>query len=171
MGTSLNSNDLERFIATLNNANQAFASRQTSTGTTRLPIHTLYGGAHLFRKGVVAKLAQLAQDHFTSFAPNAEAFANALQIDDLTIMKAVYERVLLKLQTEAIEDQRIDFEDGYGVRSDEEEDGHAIRAARALAEGVNQGLLPPFIGIRIKALSEDFFNLKIPNAPANSVIL
>ena len=155
MGTSLNSNDLERFIATLNNANQAFASRYTSTGTTRLPIHTLYGGAHLFKKDVVAKLAQIAQDHITSFALNAEALANALQIDDLTIMKAVYERVLLKLQTEAIEDQRIDFEDGYGVRSDDEEDGHTRGAARALAEGVNQGLLPPFIGIRIKAFSEE----------------
>ncbi len=155
MGTSLNSYDLERFMATLNNANQAFASRYTSTGTKRLPIHTLYGGAHLFRKDVVAKLEQLAQTHFASFAPNAEAFANALQIDDLTIMSAVYERVLFKLQTEAIEDQRIDFEDGYGVRSDDEEDGHAIGAARALAEGVDQGLLPPFIGIRIKALSEE----------------
>ena len=116
-------------MATLNNANQAFASRYTRTGTTRLPIHTLYGGAHLFRKDVVAKLAQIAQDHFTSFAPNAEALANALQIDDLTIMKAVYERIQLKLQTEAIEDQRIDFEDGYGVRSDDEEDGHAMHHA------------------------------------------
>ncbi len=60
-------------------------------------------------------------------------------------------RVRTKLQTEPIEDYRIDFEDGYGQRSSQEEDGGTPkRAARAVAECMREALLPPFIGIRIK---------------------
>ena len=67
----------------------------------------------------------------------------------------VYRRVREKLQREPIEDFRIDFEDGYGNRTDEEEDDHARAAASELAEGANAGGLPPFVGIRLKPLSEE----------------
>jgi citrate lyase beta subunit len=67
----------------------------------------------------------------------------------------VYQRVREKLQREPVEDFRIDFEDGYGNRPDEEEDGHAIAAAFELAQAMNSGGLPPFIGIRIKPLTEE----------------
>src|SRR5438132_800273 len=56
-------------------------------------------------------------------------------------------------QREAVEDFRIDFEDGYGIRGDAEEDGHAAQAAQECAKGVKTGTLSPFIGIRIKSLS------------------
>lgn len=67
----------------------------------------------------------------------------------------VYRRVREKLQHEPIEDFRIDFEDGYGNRSDEEEDGHAAGAAAEVAQAMNAGELPPFIGIRLKPLTEE----------------
>ena len=51
----------------------------------------------------------------------------------------VYRRVREKLQHEPIEDFRIDFEDGYGNRSDEEEDGHAAGAAAEVAQAMNAG--------------------------------
>jgi citrate lyase beta subunit len=57
------------------------------------------------------------------------------------------------MQREAVEDFRIDFEDGYGNRSDAEEDGHAVQAGEEVARGMKEGTLPPFIGIRIKTLS------------------
>ena len=38
----------------------------------------------------------------------------------------IYRRVTEKLQREPVEDFRIDFEDGYGNRPDDEEDGHAV---------------------------------------------
>jgi citrate lyase beta subunit len=63
--------------------------------------------------------------------------------------------VVEKLRREPVEDFRIDFEDGYGNRSDVEEDGHAEAAARAVAEGAAAGTLPPFIGIRVKPLNEE----------------
>ena len=67
----------------------------------------------------------------------------------------VYRRVREKLQREPVEDFRIDFEDGYGNRPDDEEDGHAAAAAGEVAAGMNAGELPPFIGIRIKPFTEE----------------
>jgi citrate lyase beta subunit len=67
----------------------------------------------------------------------------------------VYQRVREKLRREPVEDYRIDFEDGYGSRPDQEEDGHALAAAGELARAMNEGELPAFIGIRIKPLTEE----------------
>jgi citrate lyase beta subunit len=53
-----------------------------------------------------------------------------------------------KLATEPIEDLRIDFEDGYGVRPDDEEDA----AARAAATALRESAAPAFVGIRMKSL-------------------
>jgi len=68
---------------------------------------------------------------------------------------AVYMRVVEKLQREPVEDFRIDFEDGYGNRPDEEEDHHAGLAAEETARGLSEGSLPPFLGIRIKPFSAE----------------
>ena len=62
--------------------------------------------------------------------------------------------MLAKLRSEPVEDFRIDFEDGYGNRPDEEEDGHAQGGRRARwPPGIAAETLPPFIGIRIKPLT------------------
>jgi len=67
----------------------------------------------------------------------------------------IYQRVKEKLQHEAVEDFRIDFEDGYGIRPDSEEDAHAEQAAKALAQGAQGNTISPFIGIRIKPFSSE----------------
>nr|WP_296075571.1 aldolase/citrate lyase family protein [uncultured Actinoplanes sp.] len=53
-----------------------------------------------------------------------------------------------KLAREPIEDVRVDFEDGFGVRDDDQEDAAVRRAAAVLSDGPR----PPFVGIRIKSL-------------------
>jgi hypothetical protein len=68
----------------------------------------------------------------------------------------IYNRVIEKLRREPIEDFRIDFEDGYGIRSDAEEDSHAISAsdelAKAMPESTADGVgLSAFIGFRVKS--------------------
>jgi citrate lyase beta subunit len=60
-----------------------------------------------------------------------------------------------KLAREPVEDQRIDFEDGYGYRSDAEEDRHAIHVGEQLAEAMAAGTLPPFVGIRVKSFAPE----------------
>jgi citrate lyase beta subunit len=67
----------------------------------------------------------------------------------------VYQRVREKLQREPVEDFRIDFEDGYGNRPDDEEDGHAAAAANEVSAGMNAGELPPFLGLRVKPFTEE----------------
>jgi len=67
----------------------------------------------------------------------------------------IYSRIREKLRREPVEDLRIDFEDGYGNRPDDEEDGHAASAADEVSAGMNSGELPPFIGIRVKPLTEE----------------
>jgi citrate lyase beta subunit len=67
----------------------------------------------------------------------------------------VYNKIIRKLQTEAVEDFRIDFEDGFGNRPDAEEDETAVHTARELAKGMREKTLSPFIGIRIKPFTED----------------
>ena len=67
----------------------------------------------------------------------------------------LYSRVQEKLRREPVEDFRIDFEDGYGNRPDAEEDGHAESAALEVVKGMENGTLPPFIGIRIKPFNEE----------------
>ncbi|MEU8660987.1 DUF6986 family protein [Actinoplanes philippinensis] len=56
--------------------------------------------------------------------------------------------VRAKLAAEPIEDLRVDFEDGYGVRDDDQEDAAVRKAAAILADGPR----PPFLGLRIKSL-------------------
>jgi citrate lyase beta subunit len=65
---------------------------------------------------------------------------------DSVVPERVAGRVWDKIEAEAVEDYRIDFEDGYGERPGEEEDRHALQAGRELA----QGAWPAFIGVRIK---------------------
>ena len=68
---------------------------------------------------------------------------------------ALYQRVLEKLRREPVEDFRIDFEDGFGNRPDEEEDRFAASSAAELAKSFEARTLPPFIGLRIKPFNEE----------------
>ncbi|MGB7070707.1 MAG: hypothetical protein WBD22_14535, partial [Pyrinomonadaceae bacterium] len=67
----------------------------------------------------------------------------------------VYQRTRAKLSAEPVEDFRIDFEDGYGTRPDDEEDGHAIGASSELAKAYNKGTITAFSGFRIKSLAPE----------------
>ena len=67
----------------------------------------------------------------------------------------VYRKTVEKLENEPVEDFRIDFEDGYGFRTDEEEDGHAVTASTELATAFNEGKNTAFSGFRIKSFGPE----------------
>lgn len=73
----------------------------------------------------------------------------------------IYQRVIEKLQTEAVEDFRIDFEDGYGFRPDEEEDADVVRASNELAKSFLEKSITPFCGFRIKSLAPETYKRAI----------
>jgi hypothetical protein len=133
----------------LESANAAFARRYPGESGRRQPVHTVYGGAHLFHSDSAARLGALALHALAEFAPGPEALASVLGLAR-PLADMIYPRVVEKLRREPVEDLRIDFEDGYGNRPDAEEDGHAIAASREVAAGLAAGTLPPAIGIRIK---------------------
>jgi citrate lyase beta subunit len=118
------------------------------------PVHVLYGGAHLFSEKTFEKVANLAEQAFKYAAPDARALNNLCgESWDDQVSREIFHRAEKKISTSPLEDYRIDFEDGYGVRSDEEEDSHAISAAKNLAAVAGARLAPKNIGIRIKPLS------------------
>ena len=117
----------------------------------RQPVHTMYGGAHLFASDTTPKLGAIALRTLREYAPDAGALSAALGLEH-DLVARVYPRIVDKLTREPVEDYRIDFEDGFGHRPDEEEDAVARRAAAAVAAGLAAGTLSPGIGIRIKTL-------------------
>jgi citrate lyase beta subunit len=96
-------------------------------------------------------------DTVASIAKSVEADPEAARRENPAAWFAhtVYRRIREKLRREPVEDLRIDFEDGYGNRPDDEEDGHAAAVAGEVSTGLNAGELPPFVGIRIKPLNEE----------------
>ncbi len=145
---------MQEITKALQSSLAAFALRYPGESGRRQPVHTVYGGAHLFKSDTASRLGTLAMRSFETYAPDAKSFAQTLELPDKLADK-IYERVREKLVREAVEDFRIDFEDGYGTRPDDEEDGHAVSAAREAAKGLKAGTLPPFLGIRIKTFSEE----------------
>ena len=141
-------------VEPLRRANEEFSQHYPGETGRRQPVHTVYGGAHLFKSDSARRLGALARRSLEEFAPDAATFAKAIGLKDALADK-IYERVTEKLQREPVEDFRIDFEDGYGNRPDAEEDGHAAAAAAEVAAGHRNNTLPPFVGIRIKPFNEE----------------
>ena len=159
VSTSLTARTHATLTSMLNRANREASRRWTGEPRGRQPVHVVYGGAHLFRADTPRRLGNLALAALNSYAPEPQTLAAALGLAaaDTALMEAVHARVVAKLRDEPVEDYRIDFEDGYGERSDADEDGHAESAAREVARGLAAGTLPPFIGIRIKPMTPERF--------------
>lgn len=68
----------------------------------------------------------------------------------------IYQRLVQKLRQHAVEDLRIDFEDGYGFRGDAEEDRHAVQAAEETAGAMAADALPRCFGIRVKSFGREW---------------
>jgi citrate lyase beta subunit len=186
MTSSLSDASLTELIGPLRQANEEFSRHYPGETGRRQPVHTVYGGAHLFKSDSAPRLGSLARRSLDQFAPDFLTFARAIDLPGASelpetvdeanelvsflrnepeqarkenkvawLAYTIYRRVTEKLQREPVEDFRIDFEDGYGNRPDDEEDGHAVSAAGEAAEGGKNGTLPPFIGIRIKPFNEE----------------
>ncbi len=156
MKTSLTQTSTGDVTARLQEANAAFALKYPGETGRRQPVHTVYGGAHLFKADSAQRLGALARRSLEQFAPDFATFAGAINLpENAELAQTIYTRVVEKLEREPVEDFRIDFEDGYGNRPDEEEDGHAESAASEVAKALQSGTLSPFIGIRIKPFTEE----------------
>ena len=146
----------EQLFHSLSQANTTFNEIYPGDRSDRQPVHTLYGGANLFKSDAPIALGNRALEILETYAPNHEVFGKAFGLTGGTdFSKRIYDKVVAKLKSEAIEDFRIDFEDGYGNRSNEEEDATAVSTAIEVAKGMREKTLSPFIGIRVKPFTEE----------------
>ena len=185
MNFSIADIEKEILLNSLKTANLKFQHTYPGDKPDRQAVHTVYGGANLFKSDTCVKMGEIALRSLQTYAPDFVTLANVLKMagaEDLPkeekkieklvrkldkmneeerrqhpawLFYTVYNKIVQKLQTEAVEDFRIDFEDGFGNRPDDEEDNTAINAAGELAMGMNEKTISPFIGIRIKPFTED----------------
>jgi citrate lyase beta subunit len=154
--TTLTPQTSRGIFAQLKKANAFLAAAYPGESANRQPVHTVYGGAQLFAPDTARKLGELALKSLKAYAPEAEEFGLALGLrGSEQFARTVYTRVVEKLKSEPVEDYRIDFEDGYGNRPDDQEDYHAALAGENLARAMELKILPPFTGIRIKSMSQE----------------
>ncbi len=185
MNFSIDDNEKESLLGVLKIANLKFQQTYPGDKPDRQPVHTVYGGANLFKSDTCVKMGEIALKNFQTYAPNFVVLADVLHLqgflelpssdkkieklkvkldrmnekkrrtDPAWLSYSVYNKIIKKLKTEAVEDFRIDFEDGFGNRPDDEEDATAVNAATELAKGMKNKTISPFIGIRIKPFTED----------------
>jgi citrate lyase beta subunit len=149
--------EMNEITGKLSLSNQTFLKSYPGGSHDRQPAHTVYGGAQIFSAETAQKMSTVALKNLKEHAPDASSLMRALGEEkaDPNLWNLIYNRILQKLTEEAVEDFRIDYEDGYGTRPDVEEDGHAETGALEVAKGMHHNSLPPFIGIRIKSFSEE----------------
>ena len=185
MKFSIESTAKDALLSELSTANLKFQKTYPGDKPDRQPVHTVYGGANLFKSDTCIRLGEIALHSLQEYAPNFVVLARLLklkgfehfphsksEIERLTqkleemneeerktetawLSYSVYNKIIQKLQREPVEDFRIDFEDGFGNRPDDEEDATAGNAAKELATGMKNNTISPFIGIRIKPFTED----------------
>jgi citrate lyase beta subunit len=147
--TSLPTSQVEELVRDLDDTTGA-----TGELVAHAPVHVVYGGAHLYRADSPAKLAKLARAAMDTWGKDDATFAKLMGVPETAAKSVAGElasRVREKLAKDPVEKTCIDFEDGYGPRSDDEEDAEAVRAAGELGRAPRAPR--PLIGIRIKALS------------------
>ena len=185
MNFSISESEKDTLLTSLRSANLYFQQRYPGDKPDRQPVHTVYGGANLFKSDTCIRMGEIALKSLQNYAPDFVTLAKVLEIeghdclpdsakgikklekkldrmsekdrkkDPAWLAYSVYNKMIQKLEKEPVEDFRIDFEDGFGNRPDDEEDASAINAANELAMGMKHKTISPFIGIRIKPFTED----------------
>ncbi|WP_346777167.1 aldolase [Streptomyces sp. HNM0575] len=151
VATSLAKRVSEDLAARLAPVDAELARRYPGERAARQPVHTVYVPADAVTPTTVRDWGDQALDMLDRYAPDAASFASVLGLAP-QLAGPVYERVRAKLEREPVEDLRIDFEDGYGVRTEAEEDAAAVRAARLVRAACDDGTAPPYVGVRAKCM-------------------
>ncbi|WP_415855886.1 DUF6986 family protein [Sinomonas sp. G460-2] len=149
--------DFERIDSQLAGTDRLLAEAYPGDAGTRQPVHTVYVPADRFTPSLAADWGQQA----LAAAGEAGGIQRLAELVGLPaeLVAEVAPRVEAKLGTEAIEDLRIDFEDGYlapgrSADPDATEDAEAVRAADQVAVAIAAGTATPFVGIRFKCFED-----------------
>jgi citrate lyase beta subunit len=131
-------------------ADAALATQFPGERAGRQPVHTVYVPADRYDADAVPRWRAEALAAWSGAALGAGEVADVFGLQPEVAEQAT-QRMVAKLEAEPVEDLRIDFEDGYGARPDDEEDAAVDAAAGALLKAVDGGQATPFCGIRFKS--------------------
>src|ERR1043166_3027097 len=81
MNLSIPDADKESLLSTLKIANLEFQQTYPGDKPDRQPVHTVYGGANLFKADTCIKMGGIALKNLLTYAPNFVSLANVLRID------------------------------------------------------------------------------------------
>ncbi|MCK8681504.1 DUF6986 family protein [Streptomyces lichenis] len=149
--TSLTGAVSEEISASLAPVDEELARRYPGDPGTRQPVHTVYVPGDAFAADTTRSWGDAALAALDEHAPDAGTLAAVLGLPG-ALADDIHTRVRAKLEREPVEDLRVDFEDGYTPASPDDEDGHAARAARLIAEAHAAGTAAPYMGIRMKCM-------------------
>jgi citrate lyase beta subunit len=145
--TSLDGAALAGIARRLSEVDAARAARYPGDNAGRQPVHTCYVPADQVVGDAAEAWGGAALAALEQHAPDPSAFARLFGLPG-ELAEAVHAKVVAKLRLEPVEDLRIDFEDGYGVRPDADEDADALRCADLVA---GWPVPPPWVGLRFKS--------------------
>jgi citrate lyase beta subunit len=80
MAQTLSDELLKSVVTSLHKANVAWVKNYPGETGRRQPVHTVYGGAHLFKSDTAARLGKVAERAFVEYAPDFVDFARALDL-------------------------------------------------------------------------------------------
>jgi hypothetical protein len=185
MDRSLPPNSIEQITAPLRHSQKTFAARYPGPRSERQPVHTVYGGAHLFRADTTSRLGEKALQSLDEYAPDFISFAKAIALPDAdrlpevpataaAVAKSIaahpeaarkenypawFAHRLYQRVREKLEREPVeDFRIDFEDGYGNRPDGEEDGHAAAAAE-ISKGMLfnslPPFIGLRIKPFNEE----------------
>lgn len=150
MRSSLDDATLEAVESHLATTDEHLARGYPGDDGSRQPVHTVYVAADRYHRGLAREWGGQARRLVADNGGTAALLSAVGVREDLR--DAVGSQVEDKLAREPVEDLRVDLEDGYGDRGDEEEDRAVLAAASGLREELDAGAATPFLGIRFKSL-------------------
>ncbi len=145
---------LEEVTSLLADDDARFAAAYPGDSSRPQPVHTCYVPADRVDTTTPRAWGDAALEVLGSTVPDASALALLTQVS-VEAADEVLPRVAAKLHDRPVEDLRIDFEDGYGLRPDDVEDAHAEAAGRSLAAWRDDPGAPFVAGVRVKGLQPE----------------
>ena len=151
MNLTIQQNQKDAVLAELQLANLTFQKVYPGDLPDRQPVHNVHGGANLYKNDSIVNIVKGALKSFETNASHFGLLANVLQLEGYEALSkteaqikeletslesitdeqrrkelarlpyTVYKKIITNLETEACEDFRIDFEDGFGNKPEVEE--------------------------------------------------
>src|SRR6478735_2980718 len=81
MKLTIDNNEKEQLLNTLKTANLQFQQTYPGDRPDRQPVHTVYGGANLFRSDTCLKMGEIALKNLKTYSPNFVVLAKVLKLE------------------------------------------------------------------------------------------